>query len=404
MDETDFCTPPEGTSFHDRAYLAQCLTVLENHLGDHVWLVTHIEQVHRVLHAALETDPLVHRSINLFTRLVPDFLLSDNFTAPLERAFQALLRAMELKDPNLLAQIAGVMASLNPLKGDIHRAYHNVKTAIGYARDATEVEAVLRAHVRIIEALAYRSFGNMPPTLIENTLHLLNFTSDVRLKTEAHLALANMYNHQEQLKLAQEHGDTAFNYADQLHDNTYKMRALLMLAVTNRLLKDTAAAEDFIQSALDLKDGVESERRLGIMLCELGGLRYAQEQYVEAEQLYLRAHAMFTNLQQQNHIAYAEHGLGLVWTMLKRYDKARTALERVLDEYRWNHNTYGVAEINYLLGRCEMLAGNARAGVAFFRTAHGLAYQLDPSPARDFLMKWIQDWLRRVQDGEFGSV
>ncbi len=221
MDETDFCTPPEGTSFHDRAYLAQCLTVLENHLGDHVWLVTHIEQVHRVLHAALETDPLVHRSINLFTRLVPDFLLSDNFTAPLERAFQALLRAMELKDPNLLAQIAGVMASLNPLKGDIHRAYHNVKTAIGYARDATEVEAVLRAHVRIIEALAYRSFDNMPSALIDDTLHLLIFAADVRLKTEAHLALANMYNHQEQLKLAEEHGDSAYNFADQLRDQRW---------------------------------------------------------------------------------------------------------------------------------------------------------------------------------------
>ncbi|MBN8634269.1 MAG: tetratricopeptide repeat protein [Anaerolineae bacterium] len=404
MDETDFCTPPEGISFHDRANLAQCLSVLENHLGDHVWLVTHIEQVHRVLHAALETDSLVHRSINLFTRLVPDFLLSDNFSAPLERAFQALLRAMELKDPNLLAQIVGIMASLNPLKGDTHRAYNNVKTAIAYAKDATEVEAVLRAHVRIIEALAYRSFDNMPPTLIEDTLHLLNFTMDLRLKTEAHLALANLYNHQEQLMLAEEHGDSAYNFADQLRDNTYKMRSLLMRAVTCRLKNDTDAAETYIQSALDLKDGVNSERRLGIMLCELGGLRYIQEQYVEAEQLYLQARDMFARLKQQNHVVYAEHGLGLVWTMLGRCDDAREALLRVLDEYHWNQNTYGVAEINYALGRCEAFAGNARAALSFLRTAHGLAYQLDPSPARDFLMKWIQDWLRRVQGGEFGSV
>lgn len=403
MDETDFCTPPEGLSFHDRAYLAQCLTVLENHLGDHVWLVTHIEQVHRVLHAALETDPLVHRSINVFTRLVPDFLLSDNFSAPLERAFQALLRAMELKDPNLLAQIVGVMASLNPLKGDTHRAYHNVKTAIAYAKDATEVEAVLRAHVRIIEALAYRSFDNMPPTLIEDTLHLLNFTMDLRLKTEAHLALANLYNHQEQLMLAEEHGDSAYNFADQLRDNTYKMRSLLMRAVTCRLKNDTDAAETFIQSALDLKDGVNSERRLGIMLCELGGLRYIQEQYVEAEQLYLQARAMFARLEQRNHIAYAEHGLGIVWTMQGRYDDARAALLRVLDEYHWNHNIYGVAEINYALGRCEMQAGNVRAALTFLRAAQGLVYQLDPSPARDELQHWIQKWLDRGQNGEFGA-
>lgn len=90
--------------------------------------------------------------------------------------------------------------------------------------------------------------------------------------------------------------------------------------------------------------------------------------------------------------------------MQGRYEEARTVLLRVLDEYRWNHNTYGVAEINYALGRCEAFAGNARAALSFLRTAQGIAYTLDPSPARDFLMKWIQDWLRRVQDGEFGPV
>lgn len=312
MDETDFCTPPEGTSFHDRAYLAQCLTVLENHLGDHVWLVTHIEQVHRVLHAALETDPLVHRSISLFTRLVPDFLLSDNFTAPLERAFQALLRAMELKDPNLLAQIVGVMASLNPLKGDIHRAYNNVKTAIGYAQEATEIEAQLRAYVRIIEALSYRRFANMPPTLIEETLRLTNMIVDPRLMAEVHLVMAHMYNHTEELKQALEHANIAFSLADQLQDNTFKMRSRLMLAITYRLMNETDAAEDYIQSALKYKDGVESDRRLGVMLCELAGLRYVQNNLVEAEQLYLQAKSMFAKVEQRNHVTLAEHGLGLV--------------------------------------------------------------------------------------------
>lgn len=404
MDETDFCIPPAGTSFHDRDFLAQCLTVIADHLGDHIWIVNQIEGVHRVLQSALETDPLVHRAISLFTQLVPDFLLTDSFTVPLERAFQALLRAMDLKDPNLLTQIVSLMASLHPLKGEVHRAYQNVSTAIRYAQDATEIEARLRAYVRIIEALSYRRFANMPPTLIEETLRLTSMIVDPRLMAEVHLVMAHMYNHTEELKKALDHGHTAFSLADQLQDNTFKMRSRLMLAVTCRLMGDTNAAEDYIQSAFEFKDGVSSERRLGFMLCELAGLRFEQKNYAEAEQIYLRAKAIFEKLQQRNHVVLADHGLGLVWTQMKRYDDARTVLFRVLDEYRWNHNTYGVADISYALGRCEMLAGNVRAALTFLRTAHGLAYQLDPSPARDYLLHWIQDWLKRGQSGEFGTV
>ncbi len=404
MNETFFGIPPEGTFFHDRDFLAQCLTVIENHIGDHAWLVHHIELVHKVLCSALEVDPLVHRAINNFIRIIPDFMLSDNYNAPLDRAFQALLHAMDLKDPNLVAQVASTMASFNPLKGNIPSAYANVKTALSYAKEATDVDAILRAYVRVIEALSFRNFKNMPPDLVAETLHLVNFTEDPRVMNEVHLVMAHMFNYQQDAKSALHHGHIAFSLADQLRDNTYKMRALLMLGVTHRLMGNFAAAEDYVQCALELRDGVTSERRIGYMLCELAGLRYDQKNFAESERLYLEARRMFTDLRLPYNIVLADHGLGLVWLQTGRYDEARTTLLGVLDEYRWNDNTHGVANINYALGRCEARAGNPQAALTFLRTANGLLAQLEPSPSRDEVFHWTRHWIDKVQSGEFGTV
>jgi len=399
MSDNLFYNPP-----NDGSDLPTLLTTIESHVNDTRWIVANLDCVHKVYRAALDDDLLIPRAIRAFVNMIPSMMLTDDYKEPLDRTFQALLRSMELKDPNLLAQIAGAMAMFYPLKGDIRSTYANLDAALEYAGEANEIDAQLQAYLRILQALSFRHFEGMPTDLIDHTLLLVQFSENRHLAAEVHLTIAYMHNFRQELTQAIEHANIAFSMADQLRDMTYKTRALLMLGVSHRLKNEMDASEEFTIAALQMMDGVNSDRRLGYMLSELAGLRYEQQRFEESESLYLRAKFMFEELDMPYMIILAKHGLGLAWTMLGKFDPAREALQDVLDEYRWNFNNFGSASIKFALGRLEARAGNPRVARKFLRGAEGLTRRLEKSPAQEDMLKWIVSWRKRVEGGEFGDI
>lgn len=403
MPDDSLCTPPDGVAFHDFPFLDSRLSIIEQHLRDNVWLVEHVKCIHRVFRSTLEEPPLVHRSIKAFVTMVPALMLTTEYDESLERTFQAMLRAMDLKDPNLMAQIMGAMSALFPLKGDIRRTLVNARIARQYAEEATEAEAILQAHIRIIQAYAFRNFEGTSVEMIEKAEYLAFANRDHALSTELYLTLAHFYNHQEAFAKAIDMANIAFSLADQVDDKTSKMRARLLVAVSHRLKGEYDAAEDFIQSALAIGDGIPSNRRLGYMLNELAGLRFMQKCYEESEELYLRALGMFEDLKQTYLITLAKHGLGLVWTVMERFEEARDALHAVMDDYLWNGNNYGVADIKLALGRVEARARKPYEAYRLMLDAEALIQRIEASEATAYLLNDIRLWKQRVESGEFGE-
>jgi tetratricopeptide (TPR) repeat protein len=404
MTTNRFCDPPDDRGQYDRDFLSECLTTIDQQAHNHAWLMENVGCIHKILRAALNVAPLVHQAIGVFVRLVPFFMLIDDYADPLDNSMVALLQAMDLRDPNLMTQIAGAMASFSPFKGDIRRAFVSADTALGYVNAATDDDAKLHGCIRIIQAWSYRHFIGMPAHLISEAERLALISHDHFLVTEYHLTMAHLHIHRHEFDHAVEHAAIALTFADDLRADSFKMRALFMLGVAHRLRGDLEMAEGFIRDALDLRDGVKSKRRIGNLLCELANLRFEQREYAEAEKHYQEALAIFTELKMPYMIILAKHGLGIVWTVQERFDDARGVLNEVLDEYRWNGNLYGVADMKFALGRLEARARRPRIARQYLRGAEGLLKRLEPTPAHEKLLHWVRWWRGRVESGEFGEL
>lgn len=284
------------------------------------------------------------------------------------------------------------------LNKNIKSTLASVPQLLRELKHTTEADAKLRIWVRIIQAHSYSGFEDVTQELVDECLYLVMITTELAPKLEFYLSIASFRAHREELQEAIDYSDTAYNFADQLRDNLYKARALLTLSITHRLAQDLDASEDYIQSAMELSYANKPGWHLGVLLCELAGLRYEQGNHIDSEKLYLQAKAIFDQPNSSHLTALAMHGLGLVWTKMERYDEARVALHGALDEYRWTGNNFRVADIQFALGCCEALAGSPKVALKLLRSADNVANRLSQSPARDSLLYRIHSWQSRLRN------
>ncbi len=316
---------------------------------------------------------------NSETIIIEDVLL----TSPDSIGRAPFIMLLPSKFPN---DIKTALASASQLRRELKRTTED------------EVDSKLLIYIRIIQAGSYRGFEGVTQDLLNEANRLAIMIFDPVLMAEFHLAAALCLAYRGELKESLERGHIAFSLGDQLHNNSFKVRATHILSITHRLMLDLDASEDYIQYALDMNYPDKYDWHLGVLLCELAGLRYEQRNYIESEKLYLQAKAIFEQLNSSHLAALAMHGLGLVWTKIERYDEARVALHGALDEYRWTGNNFRVADIQFALGCCEALAGSPKVALKLLRSADNVANRLSQSPARESLLYRIHSWQSRLRN------
>jgi len=400
-----FGIPNNARGLFDPNYLDSCLKLIRLNAGNPQWITERLDFVHKTLQGGFGKPRLIQDTIDIFLMIANTLVLVDNQSVGINRLLEALIRAIDASETelnsDLKGRLSGVLASFLALHGDLRRGVTTALLALDHIWDMRDPEAKLHALQCVMLALGYNAYTELPQAVIDDMLALVETVENPQLVAETHVLLAHYRNTRSEDALALEHARLAIDTAN---DPNIQLRAHMQRATAFRLRRDFARSEQCLQDAMSLNDLVENERRNALVFMQQAGLYLERLDYARAEKLYRSALKMCKELDLGTLIPFAKHGLALVLPYIGKFDEARELLHDVHDEYLWNRNFLGMAEIRFALATCEARAGKPKVARQFMLAADGLAQRLEESAARDYLIGAIANFRRRLDAGEYNST
>ncbi len=351
--------------------------LISRHLEDFEWLEDNINIVHEQIATMMADQHKTVGAIQHLLQVMPFVCTRPNLALWKPLLLQALVYAKELKDIDNKIQLWSYLGMCLFRSGNHKSAILAFKQALKEVDQFASPEVNLIARIGMLHGHSFFHAYDIDEFVAE-TINLAHTVNDESLLALLHFKLSVAYTHRARTALALGHAQTAYAYWTKLNYATERDRTLLIMGEACRVAGLYGLSKFYRNRSLSR---YSSTFQSAVASYHDGALAYMNENYREAKKSLEQALQSFVDIHEFPYLkASMQHTLGLTYTRLHDYDKARWNLRKARAVWLDIDNIFEQANALYALGFLEAHQNKFTSAREYYEEALDRLATLPSSP------------------------
>ena len=262
------------------------------------------------------------------------------------------------------------LASTYRFQGRYGEAIERSKQALALAfQGELDRQTIAEAHRTLGLCLAY--VGSLPEAeaQLSKSLELYMESNDLANVANLYQGIGMVIRRAGRLAEGERYYREALSIWQKLQNSTRTAEFLNNIAMVHYYRGEYPTALELLQDALDKVQQAGHRRIEGVVLTSLADVHLDLDEYGRAEQYYLEAAEAAQDAQQGFFLLYSLARLGEVYSLRKKWDKARSALEQASNLVKAQGGAFNKGLVNLSAGILCYLLGKTEKGIESLRLA-----------------------------------